>query len=192
MKKIVSFLILVLSISLPSFARVENVRAKELAKKNGIEINIVVNKEINAYADGEQITFYQGLLDNPNLTEDEFLFVLFHEQAHNTLQHPQMSYQLNLILAILSDSIKIDNYLDKAMYQTIIISFNLLQANFTRVQERAADKTATEQLKKLGVGVGACDVFKTVLKDNGRRSPWDTHDISADRFKACEKILAES
>jgi predicted Zn-dependent protease len=191
MNKIVSFLILVLLISLPSFAKVDNVRARELAKKNGIEINIVVNKEINAYADGERITFYQGLLDSA-LTEDEFLFVLFHEQAHNTLQHPQMSYQLNVILAVLSDSIKVDSYLDKAMHSTIIIAFNLVQANFTRVQERAADKTSAEQLKKLGVGVGACDVFKTVLKDNGRRSPWDTHDISADRFKACEKILAKS
>jgi len=191
MNKIVSFLILVLLISLPSFAKVDNVRARELAKKNGIEINIVVNKEINAYADGERITFYQGILDSA-LTEDEFLFVLFHEQAHNTLQHPQMSYQLNVILAVLSDSIKVDSYLDKAMHSTIIIAFNLVQANFTRVQERAADKTSAEQLKKLGVGVGACDVFKTVLKDNGRRSPWDTHDISADRFKACEKILAKS
>jgi hypothetical protein len=49
-------------------------------------LNIVKGDSVNAYADGNQIVFHQGMMDFAK-TDDELALVVGHELAHNSMRH---------------------------------------------------------------------------------------------------------
>jgi Zn-dependent protease with chaperone function len=193
LKKSIITVVCLLGITLPSFSAITEERAIELAKSKGIEIKVEKdNHNINAYANySDEITFLQGLLDAPKLTESEFLTVLYHEKAHVKFRHVHQRVELATLLDSAYDIIFSEAKVSPEVAQQILTSLKLILDAQSRVEEIEADNDSFKVLKEEGVGIEACDLFIDIIPDNKGAvfTPFDTHPSTKSRYESCRAIL---
>lgn len=196
MKRKLTYLLLLIFIivSNSSNATVSPERARQIAHQKNIKVKIILDTpEENAYAtyDGN-ILITKPLLDNKALTEEELLWVIFHEQSHVYFNHVKEATKLLDSLKTYIDTSKKDVYLNELTLKSMSESFALVYIAFVRKNELEADDRSFLLMKRNGYSKTVCNIFKDVFSGySDERSPYSTHPTAADRYNKCVEVLGQ-
>ncbi|HPT44654.1 MAG TPA: M48 family metallopeptidase [Candidatus Rifleibacterium sp.] len=156
------------------------------------KVSVVVEKDINALAlPGGHIVIYSELLEQIE-SENELAMVLAHELGHFVSRDHLRGLGRSFLFFIVANVFLGDSSATKSLMN----SSGILQNNYSREQEYAADAFALHLLvKHYGHSGGASDFFTRLA---ARESLPDlvhylsTHPASAKRIKAIEQLTANN
>jgi Zn-dependent protease with chaperone function len=165
-----------------------------LIDKSGrkFKVGVFENKEINALAlPGGHIVVYSELL-NQVASENELAMVLAHELGHFKNRDHLRGLGRSFLFFIVANLFLGDSSATKALMN----SSGILQNNYSRNQEYAADAFALQLLvKKYGHAGGATEFFKRLAAKEtlpGLVHYLSTHPASEKRIAELEKLIAEN
>jgi len=154
---------------------------------------ILVNNEVtNAFAlPGGTIFVFTGLLSNSTSAE-EVAGVIAHEMGHVINRHgiKRIAQSIGTIIIIQLLFGNAEGFLELAAELLTVASIN----NYSKSQEREADKTSVELMFKAGLNPEALSDFFYRLKEQGEEVPeylnWlSTHPSHDERIKAIEDMV---
>ncbi len=154
------------------------------------KVGVFVDKEINALAlPGGHIVVYSELLDQVS-SENELAMVLAHELGHFKTRDHLRGLGRSFLFFIAANLFLGDSSATKALMN----SSGILQNNYSRNQEYAADAFALQLLvKKYGHASGATDFFRRLAAKEtlpGLVHYLSTHPASEKRIVALENQIA--
>lgn len=162
------------------------------------EINLIVNKQVNAYCmPGGKIAFYTGILEQLKLTDDEVAMVMGHEIAHALREHARERMGKSQVTtglaraggAVASALWGIDPNLTDSVARG---GANLLTMSFSRGDESEADLVGMELAARAGYNPSAGVTLwrKMSAASKGAPPQWlSTHPSGKTRIKEIEKNL---
>lgn len=148
----------------------------------------------NAYADGQGVFVYAGLV-NMLQGEEELAFVLSHEYAHNVLSHVNkqtLNAMLGTLAGALGDAVlasqgySTNNQLSKMGQQVGALSYS-------SAYEREADYVGLYIVRRAGFDVSrGTEVWRKMAANNPDSIYLSTtHPTTAERYVAMQKTIAE-
>lgn len=117
-----------------------------------LDIKVYENKSINAFATADgSVRIYSGIMDV--MTNKEVLFVIGHEVGHVNKQHSKDSYRVAYALSGLRKGAVAQGGMVGSIAQGVVgkLSTSLVNAKFSRNEERSADAYALEFLTHNGI-----------------------------------------
>lgn len=164
-------------------------------------VYVVDTDEVNAYADGEKVVFYKGLLDFVE-SEGEVAYVLGHEMSHNIGHHPRKQTYgiigLVLVNAALSDDYEYQpgRQLDFERSQlTQDVTISLLALSYGRTHEYDADRHGVYLMVDAGYDPNDAIKFQERLLKKSPDNPGifanllSDHPTSEDRIQQIRNII---
>ena len=170
----------------------DSLAAKIEDNSRKFKVSVVVEKDINALAlPGGHIVIFSELLEQIE-SENELAMVLAHELGHFVSRDHLRGLGRSFLFFIVANIFLGDSSATKSLMN----SSGIMQNNYSRAQEYAADTFALHLLvKHYGHAGGASDFFTRLA---ARESLPDlvhylsTHPASAKRIKAIEQIISDS
>lgn len=128
--------------------------SKTISTPNKLKLNIKVyeNDEVNAFATADgSVRIYSAIMDM--MTDEEVLFVIGHEVGHVDKKHSKDSYRVAYALSGLRKGAIAQGGMVGSIAESVVgqLSSSLLNAKFSRNEERSADAYALDFLMHNGM-----------------------------------------
>ena len=137
---------LVLKIGEKLYTRVTN-------KDRKFKFQIISSNDLNAFAlPGGFIYITAALLKLHDFNEDEIAFILAHEMVHVVLKHPLNHVLSSYSLKMIENLVRTRSGLGQLTKHAVV---NLLQKGYSRENELAADRYATQLMASAGFNAKA-------------------------------------
>ena len=140
------------------------------------KLYIYHGENINAFTDGKDVFVHEDLF---KMSEEALTFVVAHEAAHVKLGHVQSKQAIGV--GITTGMLVLDAFIPGVGLLNLLINPLIVQA-FSREQEFAADKLASETCTKLGIGIEDQLYFFEHSTGSVGGGLWDAHPSIEDRI----------
>jgi len=121
-------------------------------KSMKLDFKVYIDKRINAFAFANgSVRIYSGLMDK--MSDDEVLFVIGHELGHVKHKHSKDSYRVAYLMSGLRKGTVAQGGFIGSIAGSVVgkLSSDLVNAKFSRNEERIADTYGVEVLKMSGL-----------------------------------------
>ena len=137
-------------------------------KKRRFEFNIIVSKDVNAFAlPGGFIYMTDGLLDLCNFNHDQLAYVFSHEMMHVILKHPLNRMLSSFSLQVLDKFIRTKGAVGSLAKQAIA---SFIRNGYSQEKELEADKYGVQLLSLAGYkSQAAIEVLQKLNKSNAEK-----------------------
>lgn len=161
------------------------------------QVNLIQANTANAFvAPGGKIMFFSGIIDRPQLTDDEIAAIMAHEIAHALRQHSREQASVGLLqqvgLAVLGSQMG----LSQSQMQVAGALTSLgVDRPFSRSHETEADVLGLELMARAGYNPqGALTLWRKMSQLAGRSEPpqfLSTHPATANRVATIQARLPQ-